>query len=60
MKEAVIIVDQNELFDRLVGGLVENDTINDTINLLSDNERTVFVEMQVQIKHNLAGLGYEI
>ena len=31
---------------RLVGGLVENDTINDTINLLSDNERTVFEEMQ--------------
>ncbi|HJH28285.1 MAG TPA: MarR family transcriptional regulator [Methanosarcinaceae archaeon] len=35
---------------RLVGGLVENDTINDTINSLSDNERTVFEEMQAHPK----------
>ena len=33
---------------------------NDTINLLSDNERTVFEKMQAQIKRNFAGLGYEI
>ena len=33
---------------RLVGGLVENDTISDTINLLSDNERTVFDEMRMR------------
>lgn len=37
----------------------EKDTTNDTINLLSDNERTVFEEMQAQIKLNLEGLGYE-
>ena len=30
-----------------------------TINLLLGNERTVFDEMQTQIKPNLAGLGYE-
>jgi len=46
MKETVIIMDQKELFDELV----ENDTINDTINLLSDNERTVFEEMQAHPK----------
>ena len=42
---------------RLVGGVVVNDTINDTINLLSDNERIVFYEMQAQITRNFAGLG---
>jgi predicted HTH transcriptional regulator len=50
MKETVIIMDQKELFN----GLVENDTISDTINdttyLLSDNERTVFEEMQAHPK----------
>ena len=57
---------------RFVGGVVVNDTmgdticdttnntINDTTNLLSDNERIVFDEMQVQIKLNLVGLSYEI
>ena len=46
MKETVIVIDQNELFDRLV----VNDTINDTINSLSDNERIVFEEMQIRPK----------
>jgi len=46
MKEAVITIDQNKLFDRLV----ENDTINDTINSLSDNERIVFEEMHIRPK----------
>jgi len=56
MKDKVIIIDQNELSDRLVGGLVENDTTN----LLSDNDRTVFDEMQAQIKQNLPEWDYEI
>lgn len=42
---------------RFVGGLVVNDTISDTINLLSDNERTIFDEMQAHIKWNLTGVG---
>jgi hypothetical protein len=45
---------------RFVGGVVVNDTINDTINLLSDNEHTGFDGVQMQIKLNLVGLGYEI
>jgi len=49
--------------DRFVGGLVVNntisDTINDTTNLLSDNERTIFDGMQVQIKRNFARLCYD-
>ena len=44
-------MNHKELFDRLVE--------NDTINLLSDNERTAFDKMQAQIKQNLAGWGYE-
>ena len=39
---------------RLVGGLVVNDTINytinDTTNLLSGNERTVFEEMRMRLE----------
>ena len=46
MKEAVTMIDQKELFD----GLVKNDTIKDTINSLSDNERIVFEEMQIRPK----------
>ena len=46
MKVAVITIDQNKLFDRLV----ENDTIKDTINSLSDNERIVFEEMHIRPK----------
>ena len=38
---------------RFVGGLVVNDTISDTTNLLSDNECTVFDKMQMQITRNL-------
>lgn len=45
--------------DRFVGGLVVNNTINDTTNLLSDNERTIFDGMQVQIKRNFARLCYD-
>ena len=44
---------------RLVGGVVVNDTISDTIYLLSDNERTVFDEMQARIMLNLEEIGYE-
>ena len=44
---------------RLVDGVVVNDTISDTTNLLLDNERTVFDGMQAQIKLNLEEIGYE-
>ena len=50
MKETVIIMDQKELFDGLVENDTISDTINDTTNLLSDNERTVFEEMQAHPK----------
>jgi len=50
MKETVIVIDQNELFDRLVVNDTINDTIKDTINSLSDNERIVFEEMQIRPK----------
>ena len=40
-------MDQNELFDRLVENDTISDTIKDTISSLSDNERTVFEEMQI-------------
>ena len=38
------------LVDELVDGLVDRLVENDTINLLSDNERTVFEEMQAHPK----------
>ena len=59
MKETIIIIDKNELFDRLVENDTISNTIHDTINLLADNERIVFDKAQAQIKRNLAGLGYE-
>ena len=37
--------------ERLVDGLVEKDTIKDTINLLLRNELTVFEEMKAHTKH---------
>jgi len=54
------LVKVGEVSEKTRDGLVEKDTIKDTINLLSGNERTVFDEMQAQIKRNLAGLGYEL
>ncbi len=54
------LVKVGEVSEKTRDELVENDTIEDTINSLSDNERTVFEEMQAQIKRNFAGLGYEI
>ena len=42
---------------RFVGGLIVNDTVSDTIILLSDNERTVFDGMQAQIKWNFMRVG---
>ena len=40
----------DELVDGLVDGLVDRLVENDTINSLSDNERTVFEEMQAHPK----------
>ena len=54
------LVKVGEVSEKTRDELVEKETIKDTINLLSDNERTVFDEMQAQIKQNLEGLGYEI
>ena len=49
------LVKVGEVSEKTRGELVEKYTIN----LLSGNERTVFEEMQAQIKQNLAELGYE-
>ena len=50
------LVKVGEVSEKTRDGLVEKDTIN----LLSGNERTVFDEMQAQIKQNLAGFGYDV
>lgn len=53
------LVKVGEVSEKTRDEVVEKDTIKDTINLLSGNGRTVFDEMQTQIKQNLAGLDYE-
>ncbi|MCD4712265.1 MAG: hypothetical protein K8R73_03200 [Clostridiales bacterium] len=50
------LVKVGEVSEKTGDELVENDTIN----LLSGNERTVFEEMQAQIKQYLVGLCFDV
>ena len=50
------LVKVGEVLEKTRDGLVEKDTIKDTINLLLGNERTVFDEIQAQTTRNLAGV----
>ena len=53
------LVKVGEVSEKTRDRVLEIDTIKNTINLLSDYERTVFDKMQAQIKLNLVGLSYE-
>ena len=59
ISEEWYLVKVGEVSEKTRDGVLEIDTIKNTINLLSNNERTVFNKMQAQIKFSLSGLGYE-